>query len=242
MRLTPLLLMLTLGLIGCRTKSGVAAAPPPAAAPDAEGTLKGKVAERMDAPPYSYLRLTVGKAEAWVAVPQTAAAIGSEVVVVRAAPMANFESKTLNRKFPMVYFGTLQSSGGATENRGLQHALAAQGPSDVVVPKIAKASGPEARTVAEVHAQKAALKDRVVVIQGQVVKVNLDIMGRNWMHLRDGSGGGAEADLTFTTKDTATVGEVVLLRGTVRLEKDFGAGYRYPVILEDARLTRPRRP
>ncbi len=241
MRLTPIFLLLTLGLVGCRTKPGAAQSPAPAAAPDAEGTLKGIVAERIDAPPYSYLRIRIGKAEAWAAVPQTPTSIGAEVAVVRAAPMANFESKTLNRTFSMVYFGTLQAPGGMAETRGLQHALAAQGPSDVVVPKIDKASGTEGRTVAEVHAQRAALKDRPVTLQGQVVKVNNDIMGRNWVHLRDGSGEGPTADLTFTTRARAEVGEVVVVRGIVRLDKDFGAGYRYPVIVEDAALSRPKR-
>lgn len=241
MRLNTALLMLALCAVGCRTKPGAAQASPPAAAPDAEGRLKGRVAERIDAPPYSYLRLMIGRGEAWAAVPQATMGIGAEVVVVGVAPMANFESKTLNRKFPMVYFGTLQTPGGPTEQRGIQHALAAQGPSDVVVPRISKASGSEARTVAEVHQQKDGLRDKAVVIQGQVVKVNNDIMGRNWMHLRDGSGEGPTADLTFTTRQQATVGEVVILRGMVRIEKDFGAGYRYPVIVEDATLRPPKR-
>ena len=241
MRLIPICLLLTLGLAGCRTKPGAAQAPPVAAEPDAEGTLTGQVAERIDAPPYSYRRLHVGKADAWAAVPQTPTPVGTEVAVVRAAPMANFESKTLNRKFALVYFGTLQAPGGMAENRGLQHALAAQGPSDVVVPKVDRAPGVDARTVAEVYAQRAALKDRPVTLQGQVVKVNNDIMGRNWMHLRDGSGEGPTADLTFTTRDKAGVGDVVVVRGTVRLDKDFGAGYRYPVIVEDASLNRPKR-
>ncbi|MBI3131580.1 MAG: nucleotide-binding protein [Acidobacteria bacterium] len=241
MRLNVAMLMLALSASGCRNKPGTAQAPPPAAAPDAEGRLKGRVAERIDAPPYSYLRLTVGRGEAWAAVPQATLAAGAEVVVIGAAPMENFESKTLNRKFPLVYFGTLESPGGPTEQRGIQHALAAQGPSDVVVPRISKASGPEARTVAEVHQQKDGLRDKAVVIQGQVVKVNNGIMGRNWVHLRDGSGAGPTADLTFTTRQQATVGEVVILRGVVRIEKDFGAGYRYPVIIEDGTITRPKR-
>ncbi|HJV88949.1 MAG TPA: hypothetical protein VJ623_01480 [Holophagaceae bacterium] len=228
-----------LAAIGCRPKGG-APTVPPAAAPDARGMLVGRVAERIDAPPYSYLRLSIGKAEAWAAVPQTPTPVGAEVTVVGAAPMANFESKTLHRRFPVVYFGTLQAPAGVVEQRGVQHALAAQGPSDVVVPRLPKAAGPEARTVAEVHAQRASLQDHPVVLQGQVVKVNMGIMGRNWLHVRDGSGEGATADLTITTQEKTDVGEVVILRGTVRLDRDFGAGYRYPVIVEDAKLRRPK--
>lgn len=241
MRLLTCLLLLTLGFAACRTRPGAPQAPPPALAPDAQGALRGRVAERIEAPPYCYLRLVSGKAEAWVAVPQAPLAVGQEAVVVNSQPMANFESRSLRRTFPLVHFGTLQATADPKEARGLQHALAAQGPSDVVVPKIAKATGPEARTVAEVHTERGALKDRPVAIQGQVVKVNLDIMGRNWMHLRDGSGQGPTGDLTFTTREKAEVGEVVVVRGTVRLDRDYGAGYRYPVIVEDAKLARPPR-
>jgi hypothetical protein len=91
-----------------------------------------------------------------------------------------------------------------------------------------------------VYASKTALKDKPVVVRGTVVKFNPGIMGRNWVHIRDGSGSPEtkDNDLTLTTQDTVAVGDVVLARGTVRLDKDFGAGYTYPVILEDVKITR----
>ena len=77
-------------------------------------------------------------------------------------------------------------------------------------------------------------------VRGKVVKYNPDIMGRNWIHLRDGSGSRdkKDDDITVTTTETAAVGEVVVVRGTVHLDRDFGAGYAYPVILEDAQITK----
>jgi hypothetical protein len=105
--------------------------------------------------------------------------------------------------------------------------------------KVAKASGADARTVAEVFAQRTALKEKPVTIRGKVVKYNEGIMGRNWIHIRDGSGtAGKDNDLTVTTTEKASVGDVVLVTGTVRVEKDFGAGYSYPVIIEDAKLSK----
>ena len=77
-----------------------------------------------------------------------------------------------------------------------------------------------------------------MTIRGKVVKYNGGIMGKNWLHLRDGSGK-AEAndnDLTVTSQDTAAVGDVVVVKGVVRVDKDFGAGYAYPVIVEDAKI------
>lgn len=242
MRILPLALLLGLPWVatGCKPKP---AAPKADATPTPEGQLKGRIAERIEADPYTYLRLETGGGEAWAAVPKTSAPLGTEVTVVGAMAMRNFESTSLRRVFPLVYFGTLQSGAApapgleAGQESQLQHAMAAQGPTDVKVAAVPRASGPDGRTVAEIHSQRAALKDRPVAVQGQVVKVNPGILGKNWLHLRDGSGQGPTADLTVTTAGTAAVGDVVTARGTLRLDKDFGAGYRYSVVLEDAALT-----
>jgi hypothetical protein len=104
--------------------------------------------------------------------------------------------------------------------------------------KVAKATGPEARTVAEIVAGKAALKDRTVLVRAQVVKVNSGIMGKNWLHLRDGSGTAADGsnDILVTSQDTAAVGDIVSARGTVRTDVNIGAGYAYAVLVGDAAL------
>ena len=106
--------------------------------------------------------------------------------------------------------------------------------------KVAKASGPDGHTVAEVHAQRAALNEKTVTIHAQVVKFNAGIMGRNWVHLRDGSGSQdkGDNDITVTTQDSVAVGDVVTAKGTVRVDKDFGAGYAYPVIIEEAHVSK----
>jgi hypothetical protein len=120
-----------------------------------------------------------------------------------------------------------------------QHAAAAAGPADAPDVKVPKASGADARTVAEVFAQRAALKEKPVTIRGKVVKYNEGIMGRNWVHLRDGTGtSGKDNDITVTTDDRTAVGDVIVVKGTVRVDKDFGAGYAYPVIVEDAKVSK----
>ena len=104
--------------------------------------------------------------------------------------------------------------------------------------KVPKAEGADAKTIAEIWASKAALKDRRVVVHAKVVKFLPSIMGKNWLHVRDGSGshGKGDDDIAVISDDKATVGSVVTLTGTVRLDKDFGAGYSYPVIIEEAKL------
>jgi hypothetical protein len=101
---------------------------------------------------------------------------------------------------------------------------------------IAKAEG--GKTVAEVFAEKDALGGQKVTVRGKVVKVNAGIMNTNWLHVRDGSGAEGTNDLTVTTAGNVPgVGDTVLLTGTVALNKDFGMGYSYDVIVEDAEVT-----
>lgn len=101
---------------------------------------------------------------------------------------------------------------------------------------IAKAEG--GKTVAEVFAEKDALAGKPVTFRGKVVKTNPDIMGKNWLHVRDGSGEEGTNDLTITTAGTLpSVGDTVLVTGNVTLNKDFGMGYAYDVLVEDAQVT-----
>jgi hypothetical protein len=273
MRRLSAVLLLTLAVAACKKKE---AAPLEAAGvapgqPTPSASVKGKIVERLDADPYSYLRLKTAQGETWAAVPKTDKNAGDDVVVANAMAMPQFESKTLKRKFDLVYFGTLQGQdaggapmgggmpgamgggmpgamggqgpmggpGGPPANMAAQHAAAAAGPADVGNVKVPKASGADARTVAEVFAQRTALKEKPVTVRGKVVKYNEQIMGRNWLHIRDGSGtAGKDNDLTVTSAEKAAVGDVVVVKGTVRIDKDFGAGYSYPVIVEDAKLAK----
>jgi len=101
---------------------------------------------------------------------------------------------------------------------------------------IAKADG--GKTVAEVFAEKDQLGGQTVVVRGKVVKTNANIMGKNWLHVRDGSGAEGANDLTVTTAaELPQVGDTVVVTGPVTLNKDFGMGYAYDVIVEDAEVT-----
>jgi hypothetical protein len=271
MRLTVAVLAVA-ALVACKKPEPPAkpqAANAPAAAEQSGQVMRGKVLEKLEAPPYTYLKLQTASGEAWAAVPATQVPVGTDVGVANAFPMQDFESKTLNRKFPVVYFGTLAGEGAPQAQQGptqpanaqaggapagmpgamgapdpaavgAQHRAAAGGPNDVKVEKVAKASGADGRTVAEVYAQKGQLKEKPVTIHAQVVKYSPGIMGKNWLHVRDGSGQADknDHDLTVTTQDDAKVGDVVTVKGTVRVDKNFGAGYAYPVIVEDAKVTK----
>ena len=118
----------------------------------------------------------------------------------------------------------------------MPHPTPTEASASVDLTGIAKAEG--GHTVAEVFAARTELQGKVVVIRGKVVKVNAGIMDRNWVHIRDGSGHEGTNDLTVTsTGAVPAIGDTVLVVGTLGLDRDFGMGYQYPVILEDAEVT-----
>ena len=198
----------------------------------AEGsTLTGEVLETRDVDSYTYLRLKTRDGEAWAAVPKSTLAKGAKVTIVKPMTMRDFESKALQRKFDTIVFGQLAATDGGSAS---PHGQAAATRATAI--KVAKASGPDARTVAEVIKGKATLSGKPVLVQAQVVKISKGIMGKNWLHLQDGSGSSADGthDIVVTTKDVAAVGDVVHVKGTVRTDVDIGSGYNYAVLIEDA--------
>ncbi|HEY3401203.1 MAG TPA: hypothetical protein VGK03_11295 [Geothrix sp.] len=246
MRGTLSLLLIAAAAIGCnsnKSQAPVVAAPvqgapaPQAQAPAAGLSITGKLLERIDASPYCYLKIKTASGEVWAAVPETKVEKGTEVTVAGAMIMRDFESKTLKRTFAEVYFGTLAPAGGATAApapAANPHGSAAP----AAIGKVEKASGADARTVAEVWAQKGALKDKTVSVRGTVVKYSAGIMGKNWIHLQDGSGDAKTGthDITVTSNDATAKGDIITIKGVVRTDKDFGSGYSYQVLVEDAKV------
>ncbi len=216
------------------------AADKPAAAPFGE-SVKGEVLETLNAPGFTYLRLKTKEGEAWAAIPATPIKTGAEVTIENVTRMKNFESKSLKKTFPVILLGDL--AGAPRGAQAVANEVAAAH-ADVAKPtgapdaKVARATGANARTVAEIISKSAELKDKPVMVRAKVVKYNGGIMGKNWVHLRDGSGSAADQtnDLMVTTASEARVGDVVLMQGTIRTDKNFGAGYAYKVMVEDATL------
>ena len=242
-------LLIASAILGCnsnKSQAPVVAAPTqgqaaaPAAAPASGLSVSGKLLERIAASPYSYLRIQTAQGEIWAAVPETKVEKGAEVTVAGAMIMRDFESKTLKRTFAEIYFGTLAGSGPATAPAADPHTSAGQPAVAVELGKVEKASGADARTVAEVWAQKGSLKGKTVTVRGKVVKYNAGIMGKNWLHLQDGSGDAKAGtnDITVTSNDGAAKGDTVTVTGVVRTDKDFGSGYSYAVLVEDAKVVK----
>ncbi len=229
MKPTAVLVTLIFATLACTAQA--APTQPPA-------SVSGEVLETRNVDAYTYLRLKTSAGEIWAAVPTVAVSKGAKVTIGRPMIMENFESKTLKKTFDKIAFGVLEAPNAMVTSAHGSKPGAKPDAGKITVAKVARAMGPNAKTVAEVVSGKTALKDKAVVVRGQVVKVNAGILGKNWVHLRDGSGSAADGsdDILVTTQDATAVGDIVNASGTVRTDVNVGAGYTYAVIIEGASL------
>jgi hypothetical protein len=208
--------------------------------------ISGEIVETMDAAGYTYVLVDTGDRQVWAAGPRTAVKVGDPVVLTGGMPMENFRSQTLDRTFDVVIFvGSLKAGdgkasaphGGIGQSMPAGEAGAAVAPSEAAVDSsnIQKFSG--GNTVAELYSGKQELADTEVSVRGRVVKFNSGIMGRNWIHLQDGSGTEGSNDLTVTTEGTVKRGDLVVIRGTLKTDQDFGSGYFYEILVENAKVS-----
>jgi hypothetical protein len=236
-------------------KPVVDAAPPalsetdPSAAPAATASgWTGTVVETMDSAGYTYVQVDTGTETIWAAAPQFAVSVGDVVSVPSGMPMPNYHSKSLDRDFDVIYFVGAITTGDASSlpaGTDLDAAAAMQAahpsPQATVVEGEIDFEGlavPEGgKTVADIFSGKSELGGQKITVRGKVVKFSPQIMGKNWVHLQDGTDHEGANDLTITTGSMADKGDTVVVTGVVVLDKDFGAGYKYDVIIEDAEVT-----
>jgi hypothetical protein len=143
--------------------------------------------------------------------------------------MKNFHSEALNRDFESILFVDRVSKTPGNMDIVPGHPKPTSVKEDVSVKPL---SG--GKTIKQIYEGKSDLAGKTVKVRGKVTKFNPNIMGRNWIHIQDGTGSSNDYDLMITSKDIVRVGDVVIAEGTVAINKDFGAGYSYPVMIEDA--------
>ena len=210
------------------------------------GVLAGEVLETVNSGGYTYVQVKTREGNVWAAGPETRVAVGDAVSMPAGMKMENFKSETLNRDFDAVYFvseirvgaaGTPAATATVPEghppvgSRGASELPPGIDLSGIDVPEGGK-------NIAALYAERAALKGKEVIVRGRVVKFTPSVMGKNWLHLRDGTGEEGANDLTVTADATVQVGDLVTARGTVVLDKDFGFGYSYVILVENAEVTK----
>jgi hypothetical protein len=220
--------------------------------------LAGAVLQTMEAGGYTYAEIEGADGTFWAAGPVTELAAGDEVVVDAGMAMKGFHSESLDRTFEVIYFtggfggqdAPAHASGGQSMPAGMMgqkgnmghgadmpagHPPVDEG-AELDLSGIAPAEG--GKTVAQVWAEHQDLDGQQVTVRGRVVKASANIMGKNWLHLRDGTGAEGTNDLTITSDGYASVGDLVTITGTVTTDRDFGMGYQYDVLIEQAEIVK----
>jgi hypothetical protein len=206
--------------------------------PASLNTISGKVTDVIESAGYTYAEVETGNKKVWGATTTTSVKIGDTISFSTSMPMENFHSKALNRDFPLVYFAT-SFSPATTLTKPETTAPAAPHPQIThqqttrPLKKFSKAEG--GNTIAELYAEKDKLNGQTIHVRGQVTKFTGNVMGRNWLHISDSS---TQDDLTITTSGTAAIDDVIDVEGKLALNKDFNYGYVYPLIVEEATITK----
>jgi hypothetical protein len=230
------LLIIAFGLfcISCEPRQGqqVAEAPPQ----KTSSTHEIIVLEVLQANSYTYVKGEENGSEIWLAINKSDIEVGKRYYYGDAMEMKNFQSKDLDRTFESVYFLSHLS-----ENPLKNNAVASMTPGadphkkNAVEKKDMSIEHEEGTTsIANLYDNKESLESKKVTVKGVVTKYNPGIMNKNWVHIQDGTGGENSFDLTITTLDQVTVGSIAKFEGVVALDKDFGHGYKYDLILEEA--------
>jgi hypothetical protein len=210
----------------------------------ATSSLTGKVVETMNSGGYTYVCLEKKGKKTWVAVPEMKVSVGQQMSLQPGQEMVNFTSKSLGRTFDSIIFSggpTSASQSASSNEKGGKKDAGSKAASPIAKDiKVEKATGPDAYTVGEIFEKRTALHEKTAVVKGKVVKVSAGIMGKNWIHLQDGTGDPQQGtnDLVATSDESPSLGDVITVKGTVFKDKDFGAGYKYAVIIEKASIQR----
>lgn len=190
----------------------------------------------IDANDYTYIKVNENGKIYWMAITKMPVKKGETYYYDGGMVMKNFKSKTLNKTFETIIFldkirTTIESQ---TKNVESPHTNSPEKRDKVKIAKIEQPVG--GTSLEQLLANKKSFSGKTILIKGKVLKVNNAIMDRNWVHIADGTGFKNTIDLGITTLDTVKVGDVVTFKGTIALNKDFGYGYIYPVLMEKAVL------
>ena len=192
----------------------------------------GKVIDKIPAKGYTYLQVTENKNDFWIAVPTMEIEIGETVYFSRFMIMEDFRSDNIDKSFDQILFvEDARKSPTPDEMKKIHSGVQSTEKEEI---KIEPLSG--GKTIQQIYADKSSLKGEVVKVRGKVVKFNKQIMKRNWIHIQDGTGGENEFDLVMTSNEEVQVGDIITAEGKVAVDKDFGAGYFFPVMIEDVKI------
>jgi len=201
-----------------------------------EGVRKVTVEEVIQASSYTYCRATEDGEGLWIATSKADIKEGGIYYFKGEMEMNNFQSKELNKTFESILFVQEISDQPISKTEPIMPQGQIMQKPSITKHEITLDKTEEDITVAKLYSDRESYKEKVIKIKGQVVKFSPNIMNKNWIHIQDGTEDNGNYDLTVTTLEEVKVGDNVVFEGKIALNRDFGAGYSYEVIMEDAKL------
>jgi len=191
---------------------------------------------------YVYVRVEENKEQFWIATTKQEIKIGEVYYYKRSLLKTNFESKEHNRTFDKIYLVTSLVQADHGNKQPSMDMTKSTSESDPVAKPVEKPAEKSQRVIDQKGSIKIAelvenykkYDGKTVQISGECVKINSNIMERNWIHIKDGSKD--DYDLVITSATFVPEGTVITMKALVTLNKDFGAGYKYELILENGIL------
>jgi hypothetical protein len=230
--------------------------------------LRATIIESKDVTNYTYLLLEDKTGKVWAAIPKTPVKTGDEIAISNIVIMKDFHSKTLEKTFDLILFA-VPSEGcpfkeleggivsempsgmmppGKTPPAMMSPASMPHGampgpkksksaPQDI---KVSKAVGEDAYTIEEIYSKKEELSQKTITVRAIVVKFMPQVMGKNWIHIQDGTGSVEKGnnDVAVSTLDTAEVGDEVIIKGTLGIDKDFGMSRTFGALIEESSVNK----
>ena len=251
-----LIMYMMAGLMGCqsaaqeKTSQEEAVTVTPVAAADQQTPSKIEVVELIQVSGYTYIRGQVNNKETWLAAPTISAKKGDILYYSKGMEMVNFRSKELNRTFPSILFVDRLVS----DLRLLQQATAAAPAPDAnphpdipATGKVPESKKPEKESIkiqlpagaislAMLLEEPKKYEGKKVTIRGKITKYTAGVMGKNWIHIQDGTSYNNKFEVVLTTTDESKEGETATFEGVIVLNKDLGYGYFFDILLEDAKM------
>ena len=194
------------------------------------------VDEFIDGGTYAYLNVTENNKSYWMAIPNMDVNIGDTYYYNGGMAMKDFKSEQLNKVFDEIIFvegiRTSEELMAKPSNDGHNHVA----PKPIVDENVNIEKADGGISIKELLADKKSFSGKEVILKGKVIKVNNGIMDKNWVHIADGTQFEDKKSVTITTQEIVEVGAVVTFKGVIALDKDFGYGYVYDILLEEGVL------
>lgn len=191
-----------------------------------------RVVEKISASGYLYLQVSENKESFWIAVPAMEIETDETIYFSKYMVMKDFKSESIDRTFDELLFVEDARKSSAPDEMKKIHS----GAMNIERKEINIKPITDGKTVAQVYQEKSELNGKTVKVKGEVVKFNKQIMKRNWIHIQDGTGDENSYDLAITSQDDVQVGDLVIVSGKLAVDKNFGSGYFFPVIIEEAKV------